>query len=124
MAEGLIAALANQLLSGTADVHDYSWMKLHIGAPGAALTSNPATETTRKQATWGSPSGGSMASVTTDLVWTSIAGSEDATQFSEWDASTAGNAGWSGTITANPYNAGDTLTIPAGSVTAAFTVAS
>lgn len=124
MAEGLIAALANQLLSGTQDVHDYSWFKLHIGAPGSALTSNPATETTRKQITWGSPSGGSMASVTTDLVWTSIAGSEDASHFSVWDASTAGNAGFSGTITANPYTAGDTLTIPAGSVTASFTVAS
>lgn len=124
MAEGLITALANQLLSGTADVHDYAWFKLHIGAPGAAATANPATETTRKQVTWGTPSGGSMASVTTDLVWTSILGSEDATHFSMWDASTAGNAGFTGTVTANPYTAGDTLTIPAGSVVASFPVAS
>lgn len=124
MAEGLIAALANQLLSGTADVHDYTWFKLHTGAPGSALTSNPATETTRKQITWGSPSGGSMSSTSVDLVWTSISGSEDATHFTVWDASSSGSAGFSGTITANPYNAGDTLTIPAGSVTASFTVAS
>lgn len=123
MAEGLSTTLANALLSGTADVHDYTWVKLHTGAPGAAGTSNPATETTRKQATWGSPASGSMAS-TNDLVWTAIAGSEDATHFTVWDASTAGNFGWSGLVTANPYTAGDTLTIPTGSVTASFTVAS
>jgi hypothetical protein len=124
MATGLIAALANELLSGTADVHDYAWFTLHIGDPGAAGTSNPATETTRKQVTWGSPSGGSMSSTSVDLVWTSISGSEDATHFSMRSASTAGTVGFTGTIVANPYNAGDTLTIPAGSVTAAFTVAS
>lgn len=124
MAEGLSTAVANGLLSGTLDVHDYTWFKLHIGAPGAAGTTNPATETTRKQITWGTPGSGSMASITVDLVWTSIAGSEDATHGTTWDASTAGNFGVSGTITANPYTAGDTLTIPAGSVTASFTVAS
>lgn len=124
MATGLITALANQLLSGTADVHDYAWFKLHVGDPGAAGTSNPATETTRKQVTWGTPSGGAMASVTTDLVWTAIAGSEDATFFSMLDASTAGNVGFTGSVTANSYTAGDTLTIPAGSVNVSFTVAS
>lgn len=124
MAEGLSTAVANGLLSGTLDVHDYTWFQLHTGAPGAAGTSNVATETTRKQITWGTPSGGSMASATVDLVWTSIAGSQDATHCTVWDASTAGNFGMSGTITANAYTAGDTLTIPAGSVTASFTVAS
>ena len=123
MSTGLITALANQLLSGTADVHDYAWLKLHVGDPGAAGTSNPATETTRKQVTWGTPAGGAMASVTTDQVWTSILGSEDATHFSMWDASTAGNCGFTGTVTANPYTAGDTLTIPAGQVNTSFTVA-
>ena len=124
MAEGLITALANQLLSGTADVHDYAWFKLHVGAPGAAGTANPATETTRKQVTWGTPAGGSMASVTTDLVWTSILGSEDATHFSMWDASTAGNCGFTGTVTANPYTAGDTYTVAISGLTASFTLAS
>lgn len=125
MAEGLSVALANGLLSGTdAEVADYTWLQLHVGAPGAAGTSNTATETTRKQITWDTPSGGSMASVTNDLVWTSIAGSQDATHCTIWDASSAGNFGASGTITANPYTAGDTLTIPAGSVTASFTTAS
>lgn len=124
MAEGLSVALANELLTGTADVHDYTWLKLHTAAPGSAATANAATETTRKQITWASPSGGSMSSVTNDLVWTSIAGSEDATHCSIWTASTAGTFGLSGSITANPYTAGDTLTIPAGSVTASFTTAS
>lgn len=123
MAEGLIVGLANQLLSGTADVHDYTYMKLHVGAPGAAATANPAAETSRKQITWGTPSGGAMVS-TTDLVWTSITGSEDATHMSIWDASTAGTPGITGAVTANPYTAGDTLTVPAGSVSTSFTVAS
>lgn len=125
MPEGLSVALANGLLSGSdAEVADYTWLKLHVGAPGSAGTANAATETTRKQITWGSPASGSMASVTADLVWTSISGSQDATHCTVWDASTAGNFGVSGVITANAYTAGDTLTIPAGSVTASFTTAS
>jgi hypothetical protein len=124
MATGLIAAVANAVLAGTANLSTYVWFKLHTGDPGAAGTTAPATETTRKQITWGTPAAGAQASVTTDLVWTSIAGSEDATHCSIWDASTAGNCGMTGTVTANPYTAGDTLTIPAGSVTRSFTVAS
>lgn len=103
----------------------YPWIKLHVtGGPGAAGTSNPATETTRKQITsFGTASGGSQSSAA-DLVWTSIAGSEDATDFTAWTASTAGTFGYSGTVTANPYTAGDTLTIPSGSFTASVTLAS
>lgn len=124
MATGLITAVANGILDGSVDLSDFVWFKLHIGDPGAAGTSNAATETTRKEVTFGAASGGSKASTTTDLVWTSISGSEDATHFSMWDASTSGNVGFTGTITANPYTAGDTLTIPAGSVTVSFSVAS
>ena len=124
MATGLIAAVANALLAGTGDLSTYKWFQLHDGDPGASGTGNVATETTRKEITWGTPSAASQASVTTDLVWTSIAGSEDATFCSIWDAATTGNCGQTGTVTANPYTAGDTLTIPAGSVTRSFTAAS
>lgn len=101
----------------------YPWIKLHTGDPGAAGTSNAATETTRKQASWGSASSGA-ASNSGDLDWTNVAGTEDYTHFSAWTASTAGTFGFSGTITANAVTAGDNFTIPAGDLDVSLTLAS
>ena len=121
MAEGLSTAAANSLLDSLGTT--YTWVQLHTAAPGAAGTTSVATETTRKQVTWASASGGSKAS-SAALTWTSIAGSQDATHFTVWSASTAGTFGFSGVITANAYTAGDTFTIPSGSLTASLVVAS
>lgn len=102
----------------------YPWVKLHTGAPGSAGTANAATETTRKQVTaWNTASGGSQTS-NVALTWTSIAGSQDATHFTTWDASSAGTFGYSGTVTANPYTVGDTLTIASGALTVSVVLAS
>lgn len=102
----------------------YPWIQLHTANPGSAGTTAVASETTRKQVTsWGTASGGSIASAVA-LTWTNITGSEDATHFSAWSASTSGTFGFSGTITANPYTAGDTLTIASGGITASVTLAS
>lgn len=121
MAVGFSTAAANTALDnqGTA----YSWVKLHVGDPGGSGTANAAVETTRKQATWASASAGSKAT-SADLVWTGVAGTEDFTHFSLWSASTAGNFGGSGTITANAVTSGDTFTIPSGSLTLSLSVAS
>lgn len=121
MAEGFGSAGANTALSAL--VAAYPWIKPHVGAPGAAGTANAATETTRKQATWNSPSGGAVTN-SADIVWTSVAGSEDYTHFTAWSASTAGTFGFSGTVTANPVVTGDTLTITAGSLTVSVPLAS
>lgn len=121
MAEGLGTAGANTALDAL--VASYSWIKLHTAAPGAAGTTSAATETTRKQATWAAASGGSVAN-SNALTWTAISGSQDATHFSAWSASTAGTFGFSGTITANAYTAGDTYTVAIGALTASFTLAS
>jgi hypothetical protein len=121
MAEGFSTAAANAVLNTQGST--YSWIKLHVGAPGANGTSNAATETTRKQATWGSASGASMTT-TADLVWTGVAGSEDFTHYSEWSASSGGTFGGSGVITANAVTSGDTFTIPAGSLVQTIPVAS
>jgi hypothetical protein len=122
MAESWSAAAGNAAL--TTLTSGYPWIKLHTAAPGSAATTAAATETTRKQvASWATASGGSQAS-SAALTWTSIAGSQDATHFSAWDASTAGNFGYSGVITANPYTAGDTLTVASGALTVALTLAS
>ena len=112
MAVGLSAAEANAIITGLSGL----WVQLHIGDPGAAGTANPATETTRKQITLATPSGGSAAT-TADLVWTSIAGSQTASHFSLHTASTAGAFEFSGTITADAYTAGNTFTIASGNLT-------
>lgn len=122
MAEGLLAAAANTALDAALAV--YTWVKLHVGAPGAAGTSNPATETTRKQAAWNATGTDGIVETSGALTWTNIAGSEDATHFTVWSASTAGNFGFSGTVTANAYVAGDTVTVAVGALSASVTLAS
>lgn len=121
MAEGLSAAAANAALDAALAV--YTWVKLHVGAPGSAGTSNPATETTRKQATWRASALGA-SSQSNALTWTSVAGSEDFTHFTVWTASTAGSFGLSGTITANPVTAGDTFTVAIDDLDVSLTLAS
>lgn len=127
MATGLSSYLANKFLDAVGNGTAYSaanvYVKLHIGDPGANGTANAATETTRKEVTFAAASGGSIASDAA-VTWTSIAGSEDATYFTAWDNASAGNFLFSGTITGNAYVAGDTYTIPSGSLTASLTLAS
>lgn len=121
MAEGLSTTAAGELLNALGST--YTWVQLHTAAPGAAGTTAVATETTRKQVTWAAASGGSKAS-SNALTWTSIAGSQDATHFTVWTAATAGTFGFSGAITANSYTAGDSYTIPSGSLTVSLPTAS
>jgi hypothetical protein len=127
MATGLSAYTANKLLDALGNATAFSvadvYIKLHVGDPGANGTSNAATETTRKVVTFAAPSTGSIASDSA-ASWTNIAGSQDATHFTAWDNLTAGNFLFSGTITSNPYTAGDTVTIASGSLTASLTIAS
>lgn len=127
MATGISSYLADKWLAALGNATSFSvatvYVKLHVGDPGANGTANPATETNRKSVAWSAASGGSLASGT-DVTWTNIAGSEDATYFTAWDNLTTGNFLFSGTITGNPYTAGDTYTIAAGSLTASLTVAS
>ena len=127
MATGLSAYLANSLLNALGNATAYSvaqpYIKLHVGDPGVNGTTSPAVETTRKSVSFAAASAGAIAS-DADITWTNIAGSEDATHFTAWDNLTAGNFLFSGTITGNPYTAGDTYTIASGSLTASLTVAS
>lgn len=121
MAEGFGSPGANTALDAL--LAAYPWIKLHVGAPGAAGTSNAATETTRKQVTWdASASGHSQNS--NGLSWATVAGSEDYTHFTLWSASTAGNFGASGQITANPVASGDTFAIAIGDLDMTLPLAS
>ncbi len=127
MAEGLSSYAANATLNAMGNNTSFAvaqaYVQLHTAAPGAAGTSNVATETTRKAVSFAAASAGAIAS-DADISWTNIAGSQDATHFTVWDASSAGNFLFSGTITANGYTAGDTYTVPSGAFTASFTLAS
>lgn len=122
MARGFCPAGAGTALDAL--VAAYPWVKLHVGDPGASAASNAATETTRKQATWNATGSDGIVENSNAFSWTSIAGSQDATDFSAWTASTAGSPGFTGTITANAYTAGDTYSVAIGAVTVSVTLAS
>ncbi len=121
MAEGFGSAGANTALDALLTA--YPWLKLHVGAPGAAGTSAPATETTRKQVTWNASAAG-HADNSNALNWSTVAGSEDYTHFTLWTASTAGNFGASGQITANPVASGDNFAIAIGDLDMTLPLAS
>ena len=127
MAESFSSGTADAVLNAIFNATSYSeagiWMQLHTGAPGAAGTANVATETDRQAVSCSTASGGAITSDTL-IQWTAISGSEDATHFTLWDASTVGNFVGSGTITANAYTAGDTFNIPVGDFDVSLTIAS
>lgn len=122
MAEGLSATLANSILDN--EVEDYTFVKLHTAAPGAAATTAAAVETDRVQTVFATGASAGAFSNTSAVEWTSVAGTEDYTHFSVWSLVSAGVFGWSGTLTANPVTAGDTFTIPIGDLDVSFTLAS
>ncbi len=127
MAHGIGSYLGNAWLNALGNNTSFAvaqvYVKLHVGEPGANGTANPATETTRKAVSFGVASAGVLTS-DDDVTWTNISGSEDANHFTAWDSLTTGNFLFSGTITANPYDAGDTYAIDAGNLTASLTLAS
>lgn len=128
MATGLSSTVANGFLNALCRATNYTaptafWIKLHVGDPGSAGTSNAATETTRKQVTFGSAASGGAISNTVAVTWTTVAGTEDFTHYSIWDASTAGNFLGSGTITANAVVAGDDFTLAIGDIDLALSTA-
>jgi hypothetical protein len=127
MATGLSSYLAGSWLDALGNNTSFAvaqvYIKLHVGDPSSNGTANPATETTRKAASFGTASAGVLTS-DADVVWTNIAGSQTATFFTAWDATTAGNFLFSGSITGNPYTAGDTFTIASSALTVSLTLAS
>lgn len=122
MAEGWGPAGAGTALDALAAA--YPWVKMHTGAPGAAGTSNAATETTRKQVSWNSTGSDGIVDSSGQIQWTNVAATETYSKATFWTASTAGTFGFSGSVTASGVTAGDTFTVAAGSVNASVTLAS
>lgn len=128
MAEGLSSTIAQNLLDLLFNATAYAgqatvYAKLHVGAPGAAGTSNAAVETTRKAVTMGAASGGAISNDAA-VDWTAVAGTEDYTHVSLWTAAVAGTFIMSGTITANAVTAGDNFSLPIGDIDVTMPVAS
>ena len=117
MAVGHSAAEAAKIVkTGTNVALDGSFIKLHLGDPGAAGATLPSTETLRKAITLGVVTNGVVTN-SVAILWTSIAGTEDSSHFSLWTAVTAGTFLFSGTITAAGYTAGNNYEIPIGGLT-------
>jgi hypothetical protein len=87
------------------------YVKLHLGDPGEAATSNAAANTTRKVAAWAVAASGAIATSAT-LEWTNVAATEKYTHWSLWDDVSAGNCLWTGALsTSAAVTAGDTFQI-------------
>ena len=111
--------VANSWLDAVARNTSYAeaavWVKLHLGDPGSAGTSNPAAETTRQQATFGSAAASRAISNTVAVEWTNVSTTETYTWISLWDASTSGNfLGRDDLSSSAAVTAGDTFRIPIG----------
>ena len=90
------------------------FVKLHTGDPGAAGTSNAATETTREEATFGAASSGALTNDAA-IEWTNVSTTETYTHISLWSASSGGTFIGSDDLSSSAaVTAGDTFRIPAG----------
>ncbi len=127
MAVGPSAYLANKYLDALGNNVSFTvalaYIKLHTADPGSAGATAAATETTRKSISFGVSAAGLMSNDVA-IEWTNVAGTEDYTHFSLWDAATAGNFLLSGVITANAVVTADTFTIPIGDLDLTITPAS
>lgn len=97
------------------------WVKLHLGDPGAAGTTNPAANTTRMQATCGAASGRARTN-TVAIEWTNVPNLETYSHVSLWDAETAGNfLGRDDLSAPAAVEVGDTFRIPIGDLDLSIT---
>lgn len=119
-------SVANSFLDAFARNVSYAnaavWVKLHLGDPGSAGTSNAAAETTRQQATFGSAASGRAISNTVAVEWTNVSTTETYTWISLWTASSGGTfLGRDDLSSSAAVTAGDTFRIPIGDLDLTFT---
>jgi hypothetical protein len=125
VSSGVANSILALILNGTAfSGFATPYVQLHVGAPGAAGTTNVAGNNTR-QATgaFAAPSGGSTTN-NAAINWTSVSTSETYNNVSLWSAVTAGTFICSGTISASALTAGQNFQIPAAGMTVSLPVAS
>lgn len=126
MAVGLASGIANSILDALCRSVTWTepaafYVKLHLGDPGSAGTSNAATETTRKAVTFSAASAGAITN-SADIDWTAVAATETVTHISFWDASTAGTFLGSDALNASAsLSSGGDFTIAAGDLDISLT---
>jgi hypothetical protein len=126
MTTGMAVGVANSVLDSYTGRTSWTkpaelWVKLHTGDPGAAGTSNPATNATRQEGTFSAASGGSITT-SADCVWTSVSTTESYSHVTFWDLSTGGVfQGSDGLEATRAVTAGDNFTISAGQLTLSIT---
>lgn len=119
-------AQKNAMLDAFAGATNYTgttafYVKLHLGAPGAAGTSNPATETTRKQFSFSAAATGATSN-TDQEDWASYPASETVSHVSFWDDPTAGNfLGSDDLATSQAMTTGETFRMRIGDIDLAIT---
>jgi hypothetical protein len=124
MALGLSTTAASDLLDALTT--DYTWVQLHKGDPGVAGTANIADETDRKQVTSWNGTGAARSNVNV-LTWDAVtvaSGTQTYTHITLWSATSSGDFGYSGLLTANPVSAGDDFEIRADELDISLPVAS
>jgi len=93
------------------------YVKMHIGAPGDAGTTNAAAETDRKQADFGAASAG-VASNSAEIEWLNVSDTETWSHYSIWDDVSAGNCLLTGALNASrSLTAGDDAKFAVGALT-------
>jgi hypothetical protein len=114
MTVGFNPTIVNGWLDGTFATAT-CWVKLHTADPGLAGTTGAAAgDTTRKQATMASASGGSKAMTGTAGPWTNGGTSETLSHLSLWTASSAGTLNATAALTGTQaWASGNTFTLTA-----------
>src|SRR5687768_14831959 len=116
MATGIASGQADAILDAYCRSVAYSDpasfnVKLHIGDPGAAGTSNAAGETTRKAVTFSAASAGAITN-SAAITWTSVSTTETYSHVSFWSDIAAGTfLGSDALNTSRSVTAGDTFEI-------------
>lgn len=129
MAVGIVNFLANHILDhlrgGTAWTQPAGiFVKLHVGDPGAAAAANPAGNTTRQAAVFGTAASAGVIANTAQVQWTAVSTTETYSHASLWDAVTAGNPLWTGPLgTPTAVTSGGTFTMAVGQITISLTEA-
>lgn len=98
------------------------FVQLHTGAPGAAGTSNVASNSTRVQSTFGAAASGGLISNTANVEWLNVPTSETYTHVSYWTAASAGTFLGDDDLNATAAMlVGDNFRIPTGDLDLAIT---
>lgn len=120
--DSITTADANAALDTMYTTAGNTWIQLHTGVPGAAGTTNIATNSTRVQVTWSAAASGVKTS-SADAAWTSVAATEVYTHFSIWSLVSGGVFHGSGAVSTGSVTAGNDFKIASGSLTMTSTVA-